>query len=188
MTEKSERPASSHYHFPYFFSDNDNAAPDGGTKQGINFSQIWKFTKDLVIYYGSRDKETNQYIEGWCTRWDVQDYNVIISTWLSKADLQTLKEHIRPGAVKELFKVLGKPKFYDSTWQGMNSLRLVPNIHTKWNVFAGYGDEKIKPESTLYKMRNEKTVFVQNLTENPCGADTNYINIKLDCKISGGIL
>ncbi|MBE3094408.1 MAG: hypothetical protein IMZ52_05205 [Actinobacteria bacterium] len=186
-TERQSHNFASHYKFPYWFA-NAGTEGDNGVA-GINFSQIWKFTKDLVIYYGTRDKETNQYVEGWCTRWDVQDYDVIVSTFLSKADLQILKEHIRPGAVKELYKILGKPKFYDSSWQGFNTLLLVPNIHKKWNVFAGYDeDEKIKPESSLNKMRNEKTVFVKNITENPMGADTNFINIKLDCCISGGNL
>ena len=187
-TERESHNFASHYHFPYYFSDNDNAAPDGGTKQGINFSQIWRFTKDLVIYYGNRDKESNQYIEGWCTRWDVDNYNIIVSTWLNKADLQTLKDNIRPGAIKELKRIIYSPKFYDSTWQGKNTLLIVPNIYTKWNVFGGYGEEKIKPESTLSKMRNEKTIFVKTVTEHPLEADAGWIELKLECSISGGVI
>ena len=188
-TERESHSFASHYKFPYYFSDNDNAAPDGGDKQGINFSQIWHFTKDLVIYYGSRDKEGNNYIEGWCSRWDIDNYNIIVETWLKKEDLQTLKNHIRPGAVKELKRVIYSPKFYDSTWGGHNTLLLVPNIYSKWNVFVGYDEnEKINPPSKLKEMRSEKTVFVKNITEHTINGNDEFIEIKLEAAISGGVL
>ena len=53
------------------------------------------FSKDLVIYYGSLAGE--DYIECNCSRWDQSDYNIIIETWLTKADLNTLRKKLNRG-------------------------------------------------------------------------------------------
>lgn len=63
----------------------------------------------------------NCSIECFCSRYDIQNYGFIVQTWLSKSDLQDLRNSIRPGATGELFKILGRPRFYDKSWSACYS-------------------------------------------------------------------
>ena len=113
----------------------------------------------------------NCSIDCWCSRWDVQDYSIIIETWLTKSELQDLRNSIRPGAVGELYKILGRPLYYDSSWDGSNTLKFTPDTNS---------------HSTLYKMRGGvKLGYVKNITTSPLPGDSGWINVKLDCYISG---
>jgi len=122
---------------------------------------------DLIIYYDSLNID---YIDCKCSRWDVDNYNIVLETWLTKSQLQTLRDNIRPGATDELYKLLGRPKYVDKTWTGDNTLRIVPNP-------AG--------SSTLNKMRNEKLIFVKNISDSPIKGDSGWINVKIEGYISG---
>ena len=126
----------------------------------------YAYEKDLQIYYDSLTDA--DFIDCWCSRWDVQNYNVIIETWLKKADLQTLRDNITPGAIGELYVVLGRPRFFDSTWQGNNTIMLSPNS-----------------DYQLSNMRKETLGFVKTITTNPVGADSGWINCKIELAISG---
>ena len=56
---------------------------------------------------------------------------MVVSTWLKKDDLQTLVSNITPGACRELFQIMGRKYFFDTTWQANNTIKLKPNIYTK---------------------------------------------------------
>lgn len=108
-------------------------------------------------------------INCWCSRWDVQNYNLIIETWLKEGDLETLRNNIRPGAVGELYKILGKPHFYDSSWEAANTLRFVTNANV----------------GNLYNMREEKLGFVRNITTAPLEGSSGWTFVKLELAVSG---
>jgi hypothetical protein len=124
---------------------------------------------DVKIYYSG-----NSYIEGMASRWDSQDYSVIFETWLKKVDLQLLRNNIRPGAVGELYNILGKPKYYDKTWTGDNTVRLV----------SSPGGDR----SNLPYMRNDAILYVKNISDSPLPGDRGFINLKLEGYISGNVL
>ena len=120
---------------------------------------------DLKIYYSSLSNP--HYIECGCSRWDNDNYNTIIETWMTKSELQTLREHITPGAAGELYSILGKPRYYDMTWQGQNTIKLVPN------------------GGSLNYMRNERLLFVKNISDTPLPGPSGWINVKIEGYLSG---
>jgi len=126
-------------------------------------------TGDLTIFY---DTFANpNYISCRCSRWDVQNYNVIVETWMKKSDLQTLRNNITPQAVGELYNILGKPRYYDKTWQGNNTIKLTPNT---------------SHHSNLSKMRDGDTlIFVKNISDSPVKGPSGWINCKIEGMISG---
>ena len=125
-------------------------------------------SEDLYIYYDSLTG--NDYLLCRCSRWDVSNYTVVIETWLKKSDLQTLRNNIVPGAVGELYTILGKPMYYDQTWEGNNTLRFVPNSNS---------------QSKLHRSRRETLMYPKTITTNPVGGDTDWINVKIEGYISG---
>jgi len=152
----------SHSHFDYFFSD----------IEGITFG--WEgaaYNYDLVIFYGT-DLNTS-FIDCRCSRWDVQDYSVIVSTWVSKQDAQNLRSNIRPGAVGEQYKLYERPVYKDKTWSDKNTLRLYPTPSSN-----------AMPNSRLKSMREETLIIVKNLVEHPI-TNTNWIEIKIEGYVSG---
>lgn len=124
--------------------------------------------KDLRIYYG--DMGTNDFICCNCSRWDVQDYSVVIETWIKKSDLQNLVSNITPGAVGELYRILGKPRYYDKTWSGDNTIKLSPN------------SDHI---SNLKNMRSETLIFPKNISYHPIPGPSEWIEIKIEGYLSG---
>jgi len=141
-----------------------------GSEPAPDTSAIYDY--DLAIYYDSLSGD--DFIDCRCSRWDVQNYNVILETWLKKADLQTLQSNITPGAVGELYTILGRPRYYDSTWQGNNILRLLPTPSSNE-----------MNNSTLRKMRRETLVYVKNTTTNPIDGPQGWVNVKIEGMASG---
>jgi len=127
--------------------------------------------KGLLIYYNSLTGD--DFICCECSRWDVQDYSMIIETWLTKSQLQTIMNNITPGATDELYKILGKPKYYDATWQGENTLKFSPQINYN---------------KRLANMRQERIGYVKNFTSTPIEGNSGYLNVKFECFISGSEL
>jgi len=126
-----------------------------------------KWEKDLNIYYSG-----SHYVSGHCSRFDISDYSVIIETWLKKAPLEALVSNIRPGAVKELKRVIFSPKFYDSTWQGKNTLKIRPTEGTE-----------------LYRMRGkEKIIYVKGISSSPLEGNSLWIATKIEGCVSGSSL
>ena len=114
----------------------------------------------LTIYMPS-SKATN-HIHCWCTRWDEDNYNVTIETFLGSANRNLLFAHVIPGAYRELYNILGKPKFIDSTYSKQNTLWLEP--------VSGYA---------LSSVRRSRSVTCKSASDtfiNP-----NYFNVKLEC-------
>ena len=107
-------------------------------------------------------------IDCFCSRWDVQNYNVVAETWMKKSDLQSLRASITPQAVGELYTILGRPRFYDSTWSGENTLKLSPNSN-----------------SQLDMMRSDVLVFVKNISDTPITGPNGWLSVKIEGMISG---
>ena len=99
---------------------------------------------DLDIYFGNRTED--ERIRCYCSRWDVSDYEVTIETVLSKENADAIKDNTVPGAVEELFVILGKPTFYDTTYDGSNTV-------------------KFKPLDELSDLRNTVTAYVKSYGE-----------------------
>jgi hypothetical protein len=179
MTERDDHPASSHFAFPYFFADSGVEDPPTYRVDGIHFFDyvevevtIITNVEDLLIFY---DNLMNpNYTTSWCTKWDSQDYTVTIGTWLTQEQVSSIQENVRPGAVGELFQVLGKPFYYDKSWSGKNTLRIVPNVDS---------------ESNLKNMRKEIVIYPKNVTTSPIpGSHEGMIEIKIEGYVSGSSL
>lgn len=123
-----------------------------------------KLPSQLRIYYSSL--ASPHYIECPCVRWDTSDYTITIETVLNKSDRNTLYNHITPGAVGELYRILGRPYFYDKTWTGNNTLRIVPIAGTR-----------------LADIRSEKIIYVKNYSETTL--NPNWLSVKIVGYISG---
>jgi hypothetical protein len=131
-----------------------------------------EITGDLRIYYSSLSDP--DYIKCWCNRWDQNDWNIVVETFLDKSDLQTLTNNITPGAVGELYEVLGSRIHYDQTWAGENTLKLVPNpTFTK---------------SELNKMREDTIIYVKNISSTPFEGTSGFLDVKIEGIVSGGTL
>jgi len=188
-TERNSHSNASHWRFPYYFSSDDEEAPDGGDKQGINFRNIWFYGNkgDLLIYYTTDiGGENPNYIECWCSRWDASDYSITVETWIKKDDINALRNAIRPGAVGELYSILGKPKFYDKSWTYANTLTFVPLQYTK-KVKDEEWEEPFEGSNLKY-MRDKRTVYVKNYSEHPIVGPSQFIEIKIEAQISGGTI
>jgi len=131
-----------------------------------NHSDKISCDKDLRIYYGNQTESS--VICCFCSRWDVQNYSVVIETWLKKSDLQTLRDNITPQAVGELFTILGRPLYYDKTWSAKNTIRVAPVSDTQLSL-----------------MRDETIAYVKSITDSPIEGDQRWINVKIEGMISG---
>jgi len=149
------------YDFPYGISD-DIVIYFGGHPPG-------DANGDLLIYYPPITDYN--WIDCWCSRWDYDNYSIKVETWLKKDALKDLRDNIVPGAVDELYNVLGKPFYYDKTWTASNTVRLRPNPSSN---------------SSLKEMRNEKLIFVKNITSTPIKGNSLWINCKIEGYVSGG--
>lgn len=120
---------------------------------------------DLRIFYSG-----NAYVSGMCSRWDVQNYNLICETWLKKDAFNKLNDNIRPGACKELYKILGRPRYTDISWQAKNTIRFKPVAYH---------------QSQLNRMRRETVAYPKSITSSVLPGSSSWLNVKLECAISG---
>jgi len=159
-------PNASHRSFPYYFDDDE----------GITFGDLpvaSRFYYDLAIFYGNLDINSGNFVEGGCSRWDVDNYSVTVSSWIKKEEVDNLRLNILPGAVGELYKILGRPKYYDKSWQGYNTVRLYPTLSSQ-----------IMNGSNLKNMRSDTIIYVKNYTEHTID-NSDWIEIKLEGYVSG---
>jgi len=124
--------------------------------------------KDLRIYYDTL--LSPDYIDCWCTRWDQEGWNIVIGTFLNKSDVQTLMANTVPGAVGELYSILGRKVYTDLTWTGDNTLKLHPNSDS---------------DSTLKSMREDTIVYVKNISTHPLAGTDGWMECKIECVKSG---
>ena len=106
----------------------------------------------------------------WCTRWDTSNYSITIETFMTKGNLQDFKNSIVPGAVKELYQIMGKSYYHDQTWQGNNTIRLIPQA---------------TPQGTLSIARQEKVCFPKTITTSTMKGDDGWIMCKVEAYVSG---
>jgi hypothetical protein len=167
MTEKTDHPAATHRGFPYYFSDVEGFF----LSEPIIIIEVLHYDEDLKIYYD--DLIDPNYTQSWCTRWDTSDYSITIETWLDKEGITNIVNNLRPGAVSELYQVLGKPFYYDQSWIGANTLRISPNIES---------------ESNLKNMRKETIIYPKNISTSPVAGRKDWFVLKIEGYISGSSL
>jgi len=179
MSVFDRHPQAGHKAFPYYFTEESDGTPIEGfwlTGPGPPPppTPIYpaKYDYDLAIYYDSLNG--NDFLDCRCSRWDVQNYSVIIETWLKKADFQNLVSNTKVGAVGELYNILGKPRYYDKTWQGNNTIRLFPTPSCNK-----------MPNSNLKKMRRETLIFPKNISYSPVKGGSGWIQTKIEGYVSG---
>jgi len=171
----AEHPYASHRSFPYLFTTDTYSNPIEGFWLGeeeVIVPHAWGYDYDLAIYYGSLSG--NNFVDCRCSRWDIQNYSVVVETWLKEDQLALIRENTRPGAVGELYTILGRPRYYDKTWDGSNTLRLLPTPSSNY-----------MNDSTLNKMRKETLIYPKNITTHPIQGSNGWIGIKIEGMISG---
>ena len=114
----------------------------------------------LRIFMHSSTSST--YIDCWCTRWDEENYNVTIETFLGSANRNLLCQNITPGIIRELTNILGLPWVLDGTFRRQNTLYLQP--------VSSYG---------LSSVRRGREVVVKNYSDTVI--TPNYFSCKLEC-------
>lgn len=107
---------------------------------------------DLNIYYDLTESPPASKITCWCTQWKRDGQEVTITTFLNSSDKDTLFDNLRPGAVKELYNVLGEKCFVDTTWQDINTLKI--EAVTGKRLDDMYRDVKIGVKSLSYEPIN----------------------------------
>ena len=107
-------------------------------------------------------------IDCFASRYDTNNYSIIIETWMKKQDFKDLRNSMRPGATGELYKIMGRPRNYDKSWTGANTIKLIP--------IAG---------SQLSIMKGKKTIFIKNINSMPVNGASGWLNIKIEGLISG---
>ena len=75
-----------------------------------------------LIYSGS------SYFYFYPTRWDEDNWSVVIETFLTDVHRDLLFANVVPGAVAELYNILGRPKYIDTTYNSGNTLIIVPYL------------------------------------------------------------
>ena len=115
----------------------------------------------LRIYMPSAG--ATNFIQCWCTRFDEDNYNVTVETFLGSANRNLLFSHIIPGAYRQLNNILGYPWVMDITYpRNSNTLWLEPQ--------SGYG---------LSSMRIGRSVVIKSASDTFINPD--YFNVKLEC-------
>jgi hypothetical protein len=112
------------------------------------------------IYY-SCNKYPTYYIDAPISRWDEGNWDLIIETFLPSSSRDTLFRYVTPGAVRELYSILGLPNYIDSTYESSNTLIIEPQY--------GYG---------VSSLRQKRTVAVKNISDTFITKDMFRIKIE----------
>lgn len=113
-------------------------------------------------YYYSGNNYPNSYIDIPITRWDEDDWGLVVETYVGSSNRNTIFKNIIPTAVTELYNILGTPYYKDTSWSSGNTIILEP--------ISGYG---------LSSLREKRTVAVRNATDWFINQET--FGIKLEC-------
>jgi len=112
------------------------------------------------IYY-SCNQYPNYYIECPIKRWDEGNWDLVIETFLGSSNRNTLFANVTPGAVRELYNILGTPNFIDTTYTSGNTLIFEPQ--------HGYG---------LSSLREKRMIGVKSISDTFINPE--YFNIKIE--------
>jgi len=125
---------------------------------------------DLDICYGT---DLSSSINCWCTRWDVDGCHHTIGTILNESDYNTIVDNTTPGAIGELNIITAGMSYYDSTWEGLNTIKIEPNDHPKYT------------KSVLKDMRKNITLYVNNISSRTIDGSEGLMNVIIEGKTSG---
>lgn len=81
---------------------------------------------DLIISGCSINQSNTQFSVG-CSRWDVDNTEHILEFWTDAAGRNKLYRSIKPGAVEELYDILGEKTYVDTTYSSSNTILIKPN-------------------------------------------------------------
>ena len=113
------------------------------------------------IYYSTNNFPTH-YIDAPISRWDCDNESIIVETFLSSSNRDTLFAHVTPQAVRELYDILGEKKFIDTTYSSGNSLVVEPQ--------GEYGISSLR-EKTDIAVKNITDWFIPH---------TKYFGVKIE--------
>lgn len=97
----------------------------------------------------------------WNSRWDEENYNITVETFIDACDRNFLFRNVIPGAYTEQYNILGTPKYIDLTYTSSNTLVYEP--------ISGYG---------ISSLRQKRTVAVKNISDSFINRDTFKIKIE----------
>jgi len=103
----------------------------------------------------------NTIAYGMCLRWDEENWNVILEVVMRSSHRDALLQNITPGAVAELYNILGEPKYIDTTYNSGNTLWVYP--------LSGTG---------LFDLREPVKIAVKNYSEHLLRDGTFRIKIE----------
>ena len=111
------------------------------------------------VYYSGNN--LSYYLDIPITRWDEGNWDLTIETFLESGNRNILFAHLTPGAVGELYNVLGTPCYIDTTYTSSNTLII--------NPLDGYG---------LSSLREGRMIAVKNISDD--FINPNYFTIKIE--------
>jgi hypothetical protein len=118
---------------------------------------------ELCRLYYSCMKGTPEYIDIPISRWDEDNWGVVIETFCNASNRNIIFNHLVPGAVTEMYNILDTPTFFDLTYNSGNTLIFHP--------LDGTG---------ISGLRDEATVIVDNISDTFINKD--YFGIKIEGK------
>ena len=115
--------------------------------------------QSLRIYYSGNNM--TKYFDCWCTRWSEGNFDLVVETFLGSSNRNTLFSHVTPGAVSEMYNILGTPHYVDTTFSSGNTIILEPQ--------DDYG---------LSGLREKRTVAIKSISDR--FISPNYFSIKVE--------
>jgi len=103
----------------------------------------------------------NNNITCWGTRWDEGNWDVAIETFVTAQDRDMIAGNVTPGAVRELYNVLGTPNYIDTTYASSNTIKFIPR--------DGYG---------ISGLREDRLIGVKSYTDTFINPE--YFHIKIE--------
>ena len=131
-----------------------------GNEIDINSSSCSQGAGDIYI---SGCGSSQCYIRSWCIRWDESNFGITIETFLSATCRDLLFSNVVPGAVRELYNILGRPQYIDTTYNSGNTLKIIPSGH-------------------LANLHDVRIIAVKSISDRPVKGPSKYLNIKIEGK------
>ena len=119
----------------------------------------WAGTNDGTI--SGATWSANDNFNLWCTRWDEGNWDVTIEVMAHKQDRDMIAGAVTPGAVAELYNILGTPYYRDITYNSGNTVVVTP-IH-------GFG---------ISSLRQQRKIGIKRYSDTHLGKE--LFSIKLE--------